>query len=835
MANTQYSKSNGLISSEYTNPVDAMSYKILNIFDVYRANSTLNNDESTQIVLLFVSLYKDGLVSSEITNRDFSVSGLKSSIIEYNLNEDTKEAYLSVINVLYDSLSKVINQSLDYLCFHLFDIDKELLTEYFPEIFDDVIYRIAKAQGRYTAEYNQPVELTHFINSLVELKIDAKVFNPFAGVASFGINVSDNQTYFGQEINQKTWVIGLLRMMAYARLSNAMYENTDSIKNWPVESKFDLIVSTPPFGMRLNGYDIPYELGQIRSVEEFLITKGLNSLTRKGQMILVVPRGFLSSGLKSSLEVRKNLIRKDALEMVISLPTGIFNSTNIATSILVINKNKPETDVVKFVNAENCYILQNNNKQLDTQSILSQITTGIDSNIAKTTSIHEIKDNDFNLNPNIYFKREIVAPKGFEIKELREVLSSIKRNTNHNESIGKYIQISDLANDVFDYERSFTDTNVSSLKKHAVQLNKSALLISKVSLNLKPTHFIKSSDESIFLSLNIEAFEIKDKSVLMPYLIYELYEDYFQEQLNSYVSGSVIASVSTKNFMSCKIRVPSLKKQEEIVDESRKQLILEKEKELKQLREKFEQQTYEEFASLKHALGKPIPGINTALEYIYNYLKNNQGEKISLADVVSQRRQTTLQDKFDVVFNGLKLIHTLLEKGEKGLVVEDYELKGIKLGQLVREFCNSYSSDKFSIKYFDENKEFEQLEVLANKELVTVLLNDVLSNAHNHAFKTTDIEINKVDIYLSIEDNLLELWIANNGVPFPDNFDKDKFIQKYQKAGDTSGVGIGGYDINRVVNYFGGFFDILAQPVPEYNTVYLFKFPILDIKEENNE
>jgi len=834
MANTQYSKSNGFISSEYTNPVDAMSYKIFNIFDIYRANSTLNNGESTQIVLLFVSLYKDGIVGSEIINREFNVSRLKSSILESNLNEDSKETYLSVINVLYDSLSKVINQSLDYLCFHLFNIEKELLAEHFPAIFDDVIYRIAQAQGRYTPEFSQPIELTRFINSLVELKTDAKVFNPFAGVASFGINVRDNQTYIGQEINQKTWVVGLLRLMAYARLSNAKYENADSIKEWPVESNFDLIVSTPPFGMRLNRYDIPYELGQIRSVEEFVITKGLNSLTSKGQMIVVVPRGFLSSGLKSALEVRKNLIKRDVLEMVISLPTGIFNSTNIATAILVINKNKAVSNIVKFINAEDCFTLQTNNKQFDFQTLLSQIATGIDSDITKVALIHEIKDNDFNLNPNVYFKKEITATKGYEVRELRSFLAVIRRSTNHNELLGKYIQISDLANDVFDYERTYADINDSTLKKHAVQLNKSALLISKVSLNLKPTHFIKSTDPPIYLSLNIEAFDIKDKSVIMPYLIHELYEDYFQEQLNSYASGSAIASVSTKNFLSCKIRIPSLKKQEEIVDESRKQLILKKEKELKQLREKFEQQTYEEFASLKHAMGKPIPGINTALEYIYNYLKNNQGEKINLSDVVSQRRQSTLQDKFDVAFNGIKLIQTLLEKGEKGLVVEDYELTGIKLGQLIREFCNSYSSDKFTIKYFDENKDYEQLEVLANKELVTVLLNDVLSNAHIHAFKTADIN-NRVDVLLSAENNYLEIWMANNGVHFPENFNKDKFIQKYQKAGETSGAGIGGYDINRVVNYFGGFFDILAQPIPEYNTVYLFKLPILDIKEENNE
>ena len=837
MANTKDSKSIGLISTEYKNPVDAMSYKIFNLFDIFRGNSALYNDESIQIILLVVSLYKDGIVNSEMMNRDFSIYGLKNSILESNLNEDSKEAYLSVIKVLYDSLSKVINHSLDYLCFYLFDIEKELLVEYFPAIFDDVIYLIAKVQGRYTAEFNQPKELTSFINSLVELKPDAKVFNPFAGVASFGINIIDNQTYIGQEINHKTWIVGILRLMAYARLSNAKYEHADSIKDWPEDLKFDFIVSTPPFGMRLNRHDIPYELGQIRTVEEFLITKGLNSLTRKGQMIVVVPRGFLSSGLKSRLEVRKNLIKRDALEMVISLPTGIFNSTNIATSILVINKNKPEADVVKFVNAEDCYTLQNNNKQLDTQSILSQITTSIDSNIAKTTSIHEIKDNDFNLNPNIYFKREIVVPKGFVIKELREVLSSIKRNINHNDSIGRYIQISDLANDVFDYERSYTDTNVSTLKKNVVQLSKSALLVSKVSLNLKPTHFIKSTEEPIYLSLNIEAFEIKDKSVLMPYLIHELYNDYFQEQLNSLASGSSIASVSTKNLLSCRIRVPSLKKQDEIVDESRKQLILTKEKELKQLKEKFEQQTYEEFASLKHALGKPIPGINTALEYIYKYIKNNQGGGISLSDVVSQRRQSTLQDKFDVAFNGLQLIQTLLEKGDNGLILEKYPLHNCNIANELKNFSKSYSSDRFSFHIHYDNNGIENVEVLANADLLKVLLNDVLSNANIHAFKKSDLEKNKVDIFITTLENQLYLIIANNGIPFPDNFDQSKFIQKYQKAGNNSGAGIGGFDINRIIEYFRGNFFLITEKnyIEGYSTIYEFIFPILDFKEDNYE
>lgn len=811
--------------------------KIWSIFELLKRSSKMNSvTEQTEITLLLLSLYKDGLITSEFLENPNIIN---EPFLPYGLNvydDNTYEAYRKTVWEMTSYLSGIDDYLFRQISFTLFEIDKTDLRNNFSYIFDSILYQSARLQGKFGAEYVQKPEINQLIAELANLTGYEKIFNPFAGVASYAVFQKHYLTYFGQEISSTISTLANLRLLAYGKQSNSLVECQNSITQWPDESqKFDLIISTPPFGMRLNHMDLPLEMENIRSVEEFLLIKGYRSLSPKGKMIVVVPRGFLSSGLKSSLEVRKNLIKKDALEMVISLPTGIFYSTNIATSIIVINKNKSEADVVKFVNAEDCYTVRNNIKKLDTQSILSQTTSDIDSNIAKTTSIYEIKENGFNLNPNIYFKNEIIPPKGFEIRELRDVLSVIKRNTNHNDSVGRYVQISDLANDIFNYERTFDDISDTSLKKNTVKLNKNALLISRISLNLKPTHFVKSTDYPIYLSLNIDAFEIKDKSVIMPYLIHELYEDYFQEQLNSFVSGSVIASVSTENFLSCKIFVSSLEKQKAIVNESRKQIILEKEKELKALKEKFEQQTYEEFASLKHALGKPIPGINTALEYIYEYLKKNQGEKLSLSDVVSKRRETTLQDKFDVVFNGLKLIQTLLEKGEKGLVVEDYELTSIKLGQLIKDFCNSYTLDKFTITYSDNNKEFEQLEVLANKELVTVLLNDVLSNANNHAFKITDIENNKVDIYLSVEDNLIELWIANNGIPFPKNFDKSKFIQKYQKAGKTPGEGIGGYDINRIVNYFGGFFDILTKPWRECNTAYLFKFPIMDIKEDNHE
>lgn len=826
-----------MIAENNNETIEQVMQKIWSIFELLKRSGKMNSvTEQTEITLLLLSLYKDGLITTDFINNPNIIN---EPFVPYGINvydDNTYEAYRKTVQEITSYLSRIDYYLFRQISFTLFEIDKTDLRDNFSYLFDLILYKTSKAQGKFGAEYVQHPEINQLIAELANLTGYEKIFNPFAGVASYAVFQKHYLSYFGQEISSTICTLANLRLLAYGKQSNSYIKCQNSITQWPDESqKFDLIVSTPPFAMRLNPIDLPFEMGNVRLVEEFLLLKGLRSLSPKGKMIVVVPRGFLSSGLKSCLEVRKNLIKKDLLEMVISLPAGLFDSTNIATSILVVNKNKQRREFVEFVNAENCYQQQNSSRLLDIQSILAGTTDKQKSDIARTIPIKEVEENDFNLNPNIYFKNTIDTPKGFEIRELREVLSVIRRNTNHNESVGRYVQISDLANDVFDYERSYSDKNFTSLKKNTIKLNKNALLVSKVSLNLKPTFFFKSTDYPLYLSLNIEAFEIKDKSVLMPYLIHELYEGYFQEQLNSFVSGSVIASISTKNFLSCKILVPSVEKQRKIVDDSHKQLILKKEKELKQLKEKFEQQTYEEFASLKHALGKPIPGINTALEYIYDYIKNNQGEKISLTDVVSQRRKTTLQDKFEVVFNGLKLIKVLLDRGEKGLIVKEYFLSEIKIGEILRAFCNSFSSDRFILSYIVENNDIEQLEILANKDLFTVLLNDVLSNAHNHAFKENDLINNKVDIFLSAENNYLELWIANNGVPFPKNFDKEKFIQKYQKAGESSGAGIGGYDINRIAYYFKGGFELLTDSITEYNTIYKFIFPVLNIKEDNHE
>ena len=69
--------------------------------------------------------------------------------------------------------------------------------------------------------------------------------------------------------------------------------------------------------------------------------------------------------------------------------------------------------------------------------------------------------------------------------------------------------------------------------------------------------------------------------------------------------------------------------------------------------------------------------------------------------------------------------------------------------------------------------------------------------------------------------------VRNNGLPFPKNFDREKFITKYSTADNTNGSGLGGYDINRIATYFENEnWELSLNNDPLYPVIFRFSFPI---------
>jgi len=804
-------------------PVKAIEQQIWRMFDIFRRNSIGSNDY--HIILLFLSLYKDDQISKEFLFGENQINLEEARVLSDKSSKKPEQDYSKIIESFNSSLLNIRNKGFKEVIDALFQIDKAILKENFSEIFDFTLYRITQSQGRSGGEFIQPIELSRFICTLADLPEKSKVFNPFAGLASFGVFLDQGQDYFGQEVNQKTWALGALRIMAYERPGTSHYVCADSILHWPKQKeKFDLVVANPPYGMRLNQQYREAERG-IRTVEQFLIEKGVNSLNTKGKLIALLPQGFLFRGMHEQ-RLREHLIEEDLIDTIISLPGGLLLNTGIALIVLVIDKDKKLPGKVRFIDAKKFVESKNSKEKVLNDYGLNSVVHGSynDSEVVRLIDIKQIREFDYNLNVPRYFQKHI---EGVKLKDIVEFVRGSRRDIPDE---GKMIRIRDLKDDKLDFKLDLSQVEKTEFRRPNLRLiDESCLLLATCWKTLKPT-FFEFSGEAIFLNPDILSFKINEKLADTAYLINELHADYVEEQLASYRQGATIPMIRRDDLLEVVVKLPSLEEQKAkvqgIVEISDKIKILQRERNA--LAHGKEARQFNEFASLKHTLGRPRQNILDWTDNLLHFLNEKpegfNGLNKSFLDFYETDILSALQEiKRDVNF-----MTDVLEKGENGFVVEEYDKTIISLTD-INSLINELSSNGFNFKIKKlllKGKNLKERGIQGNRILLRTLIDNLLTNAHKYGFlqKATGnevvFELKEIDDFLSIE-------VRNNGKPFPRNFDRDKFITKYSTADSKSGSGLGGYDIHRIATEFNNpEWELFLNEDPIYPAKFRFQFPI---------
>lgn len=804
-------------------PLEAVKSKIWMMFDILRSENISSDDY--HVVLFLLSAYKDNLVTIDIVNDNHHLKERLNERLR-NSNYEYYEQYAPIIQSFEPSIQRLSENGIRHLFSVLVEIDKQVLTENFPDVFDSVLYRISQSQGRYAGEFIQPVELTRFMCGLADLKKDAKVFNPFAGLASFGVYLDQGQDYFGQELNQKTWALGALRLMAYERPGSSRYVCDDSILHWPKESeKFDLILSNPPFGMRLGHHFRDIE-PNIRTIEQFLIEKGIQSLKQNGKLIALLPQGFLFRGMHEQ-RLREHLVEEDLIDTIISLPGGLLLHTGIPLIILVLDKNKKLPGRVKFVDAKNFVIAKGpREKVLNDYSLNSFIHSDKeDDNVVKTVYNKQIRDNDYNLSVARYSQKQIDGVK------LGDILELVRGQRDNLPETGKLIRIRDLKDDKVDFTLDVSSVEETELRRSGIHLvSESCLLLAMRWRTLKPTLF-EFKGEPIFRSQDILSFKVNEAIADKAYLINELHADYVQEQLESYRLGaSVMPFIRKDDLMEVVIKIPSIEEQRAKV-----QGIYELSDKVKSLQEERNAlvhgktlKQFSEFASLKHTLGRPRQNILDWSDNLLDFLTKKKEGFEALNKAFTEFYDIDIISALKEIKRDVNFITDVLEKGENGLVLSEYEKQVIPLSD-INSIINDLSNNGFNFKIKKlllKGEKLKERGIYANKTLFKTLLDNILTNANKYAFdkKATG---NEVVIELTEVDDSLSMEIRNNGKPFPKNFDREKFITKYSTADSSNGSGLGGYDIHRIASDFNNPDWILSlNEDPFFLVKFKFQFPI---------
>ena len=188
--------------------VEIIKHQISGIYNILK-RSKLGTDES-HVILLLISLYKDDQISKDFLYNQDKVE-LTEMVSDWHTHyKNAHSDYQPIIEAFRSSLLKLSEGGFENIIDHLFQIDKMTLKENFKDIFETILYQVANSQGKSGGGSMQPLELTRFICNLADLPKNSKVFNPFAGLASFGVYLDESQDYFGKELNDKNWALGVL-------------------------------------------------------------------------------------------------------------------------------------------------------------------------------------------------------------------------------------------------------------------------------------------------------------------------------------------------------------------------------------------------------------------------------------------------------------------------------------------------------------------------------------------------------------------------------------------------------------------------------------------------
>jgi len=830
-------------------PFLELKSKLWKVFDILRSESITS--ENYYVVLFLLSLYKDKILTADVVAENKYIKEQIESALqkrESGLGEGYRNTYKSFDPLLNSLSKKNLTSIVKVIC----ELDHKILSENFSELFDYVLYNLAQSQGRYGGEFIQPFEITSLICGLFELPEGAKVFNPFAGLASFGVNLDKGQDYFGQELNQKTWALGALRIMAYERPGSSRYVCDDSILNWPDESeKFDLIVSNPPYGLRLGNQYREIEPG-IRTAEQFLVERGIHSLTNEGKLIALLPQGFLFRGMQEQ-QLRQFLVDEDLLDTIISLPGGLLSNMGIPLIILVINKKKERPGKVRFIKADKYVEARSPREKVLNVYGLNGLIHGPrkDEDSMRIVDNAQIKAWDYNLNVPRYFQKEIALADNEQIVKLKDILEYIRGQRGNFPENGMLVRIRDLREDKVDFRLNVSEIEEIELRRPDIhQINETCLLLAIRWRTLKPTYFVFEGTP-IYRSHDILSFKVNESIADYGYLINELHADYVQEQLESYRMGATIPFIRRDDLLEVAVKLPSLQEQKakvkgifELSDKIK--MLLE---ERNALAHSVSSKLYESVSTIKHSLGKPLLNIGSSLRNIEKALSklNANWEHVKL----NERYDLTIKDSFDSIYSNLELIHSMLRNNELVLNVSNYELTEIDFLAFIKGYVNRIKSAERSnvsskldihpdIKIQLKNKVL----ILANAELLEIGLNAIVENANMHAF-TNDSKKYKLEFRVSLYvapslknqsddtigrfDTYIKIEVANNGKPFPKNYSLEKLIRKNSFAGETGNTGQGGFDLNEIIKYHNNGMSTLElitdDFTTEFTTTYSFLIP----------
>lgn len=378
----------------------------------------------------------------------------------------------------------------------------------------------------------------------------------------------------GIEINPRNVFISNLRLSLCNNVSSKII--LEDYLTSHLNQKYSFITINMPFNLHIpsmkrneinvisHNSKFDWVFSPATSSEWIYINKAINLLDDNGRIVLVTPQTPLFK--TGDMKFRKDLVDNNLIEYVIDMPAGTYPNTMVSYSLVVLNNNKKD-DVIRFVNASECYVQQRIGRKVDSSKIIEII----DNKSYKEISNSEVAANEYKLLANRFIDLEN-KPKLRNAVQLCELNIDITRGfqtfsrsdvvENGKYSIVTITDIDDNGNVSSDLGKFNTDKDV---EKYI--LNKNDILVSTKGTRIKTCLIDNLENENTIYQGNLTLIRVKDERLDPIYLKLYLDSERGQLELKTIQTGTTIISINTSELSKIEIPLISIEEQKKIVDE----------------------------------------------------------------------------------------------------------------------------------------------------------------------------------------------------------------------------------------------------------------------------
>jgi type I restriction enzyme M protein len=799
------------------------------IADIMRSDPYFSSVDSS-LVLFIAALVKYGYTSNVA-----EVNGKSKELIELAIIRNNG-LYNELISEVYHVYSNDLKSLSESSLVNLVKVLNEIRTE--DELTQcEIIESLTKFSfdnlSKSTTTANIPEGLAELMIGLSQAKNDQgkSIYVPFSGIGDLLISTPECVNIEASERNSRAWAISKLRFLISKPNSELKIKNDDPVDNWNLRNKkYDYIVTVPPFGLKIGERQSQGNFGYFRSIEQFVIEKGVESLNENGRFVLTIPQGFLFNSDNYSKQLKQFLVDKNHLETVISLPKNIFSFTNILTTVLIFNKSK-QNKKVKFIDGSSFVKKEGKLNLVDYQSILRLYDSDEAANFSKFVSTNEIAENDYNLSISRYITE---AVKGTPLKE---IVSTYRGNRPDSHRTGKVVKIKNLKNTLADYTLDIDEIEVSEISQRHRQINQSCVLIAARFKTCKPTYY-EYKGEPIFIDNNVFAVVPHEDKIRVDYFIYLLHTSKVVSQIESLQSGTVTPFISTSDFLRVKVDLPKYADQSKNFEEQARIVteatdsdlqITSISKSLTAEIDKIKLQYNEELREKQHCIRQHLKNVVDSISIINSFMERQNGT-IHKDDVINPTRNVTVAQRFEAMSKSIQSLSLEIDNLTNDDLFDHPELLGIRdvLSECILEFGDTKG---FSFQESFDDLAFEELgnnnpKISISKRSFKELFNNIVMNASKHGFVEEKEYMIKIDV--SLEDEKLKLIFLNNGKPMAEGLVNQIGI-KGKKAGANAGSGIGAWKVFEIAKHYDFECKVIDSPEDEFPVGWEFKFTLTEM------